>query len=145
MDRRQILTMTATAATLAALPTARAAEATGHHHEPVGPFKALFESADGCVRTGLLCQAHCQTLLAGGDRSIADCSKSVDALLPVCQTLAALAAQGSVFLPRYAKLAGDVCRACEKECRKHVKEHEQCRDCAEACARCAKNCDSVAA
>lgn len=146
MDRRNLLGLAAAAASLAALSTARAdVPAEHHHHEAAAGIKALFQSANACVSTAQLCQAHCQVLFAGGDRSLADCSRSVDALVPVCQALAALAAQESPFLPHYAKAAAEICRACEQQCRKHEKEHVQCRDCAEACAACARNCDAVAA
>jgi Cys-rich four helix bundle protein (predicted Tat secretion target) len=145
MNRRSILGMAAIAATVAALNPKGAAAHEGHHHETNPALKALFTSANECASTAQLCQAHCQEMFASGDRSLADCSRSVDALVPVCQTLAALAAQNSRFLPHYAKLAAEICRACEKDCRKHEKDHSQCHDCAEACARCAKNCDAVAA
>jgi len=146
MDRRDVIGLAAAAASLAALSGARAADALPehHHHEAAAGMKALFASAQECVSTSQLCQAHCQVLFASGDRSLADCARSVDALIPVCQALAALAAQESTFLPHYAKVAGEICRACEQQCRKHEKQHAQCRDCAEACARCAKNCDAVA-
>jgi Cys-rich four helix bundle protein (predicted Tat secretion target) len=146
MDRRDVLGLAAAAASLAALASARAdAPAEHHHHEAAAGTQALFQSANTCVSTAQLCQAHCQVLFASGDRSLADCSRSVDALVPVCQALAALAAQESPFLPHYAKIAAEICRACEQQCRKHEKEHAQCRDCAEACAACAKHCDAVAA
>ena len=148
MDRRQVLSMAAAAAAIVPLASASAGEAAGHehhHHDLASSTKSLFAAAQECAGSAQLCQAHCQELYASGDRSLADCSRSVDALVPVCQTLAALAAQNSRFLPHYAKLAAEICRACEKDCRKHEKEHSQCHDCAEACARCAKNCDATAA
>jgi Cys-rich four helix bundle protein (predicted Tat secretion target) len=147
MDRRTVFGLAAAAASLAALSGARAdAPAEHHHHHEAAPgIRALFQSANACVAAAQLCQAHCQVLFASGDRSLADCSRSVDALVPVCQALAALAAQESPFLPEYAKVAAGICRACEQQCRKHEKEHSQCRDCADACAACAKQCDAVAA
>jgi len=148
MDRRDVIGLAAAAASLAAFSsTSRAEEAAEHHHHHEAPagIKALFQAAQACVGAAQLCQAHCQLLFVSGDRSLADCARSVDGLIPVCQALAALAAQESPFLPHYAKAAAGICRACEQQCRKHEKEHTQCRDCAEACAACAKQCDAMAA
>ena len=143
MNRREYLAGAAALASLVSLQ-ASAADTTIHAAHDHGA-NLLFDAAQDCVRTAQLCQAHCQQLLASGDGSLVDCFDSVNTLLPVCETLAALAAQRSAFLPRYAKLAAEVCRSCEQACRKHEREHTVCRDCAEACVRCAKQCDAAAA
>jgi len=107
--------------------------------------KALLNAATHCAQTAEVCQAHCQQSLATGDTMLKDCSRSVAQLLPICEALASLAAQASGYLPRYAKLALQVCKDCEQECRKHEKHHDFCKECADACAACAKECQRIAA
>jgi len=116
-----------------------------HHMHAARRFAALAAAAADCVKTGQVCADHCLEMFAQGDNSTAACARSVNQLLPVCATLQQLAAQNSKYLRKYAALAQEICRDCEKECRKHEKEHQACRDCAESCAACAKECDAVAA
>ena len=47
-------------------------------------------------------------------------------------------------LAHYAKVAAEVCKACEDECSKHA-EHPPCKGCADACKACAAECAKVAA
>jgi Cys-rich four helix bundle protein (predicted Tat secretion target) len=115
-----------------------------HHHGGAG-YATLASAAGSCVVTGQACLAHCLVLLGAGDTSLAECAKSVDQLLVLCTALQALAAQGSKTTPALAKVALDVCTACEKECRKHEGKHAECKACAESCAACAKECKAVAA
>lgn len=140
MERRHALMLAAS--TLLAT-VARSAE-HDHSAHGAGASTTLMDAAQACVTAGQLCLAHCQRLLADGDKSMADCARSVSELIPVCQTLAALAAQGSAFVPRYAALAADVCSACETACHRHASEHEACRVCAEACATCGRACKAAA-
>jgi Cys-rich four helix bundle protein (predicted Tat secretion target) len=116
-----------------------------HHQHGGGKYDALIASAAGCVKTGQACINHCFMLLGDGDKNMASCARSVNQLVSVCATLQALASAESKLLPQYAKVAAEFCKACEDECRKHDKKHEQCRDCAEACAKCAKECQAVGA
>jgi len=106
--------------------------------------KALLNAATHCAQVAEVCQAHCLQSLATGDTMLKDCSRSVAQLLPICEALASLTAQASGYLPQYAKLALQVCKDCEQECRKHEKHHDFCKECADACAACAKECQRVA-
>ena len=81
----------------------------------------------------------------GGDKEMAACAKSVNEMLAVCAALQRLATTDSRFLPKYATLAGEVCEACEKECRKHETKHAECKACADSCAVCLKECKKIAA
>jgi Cys-rich four helix bundle protein (predicted Tat secretion target) len=83
--------------------------------------------------------------MAEGDKSLAACARSVNALTAVCGALAVLAAQNSPLLARYAVVAKDVCKACEDECLKHAEKHAPCKACADACADCARECAKIAA
>jgi len=141
MNRREVVLAGATG--MAFVASAEAAAAT-----TVATFKIdkpLLNAATHCAQVAEVCQAHCQQSLATGDTMLKDCSRSVAQLLPICEALASLTAQASGYLPQYAKLALQVCQDCEKECRKHEKHHDFCKECADACAACAKECQRVAA
>jgi len=107
--------------------------------------ETLIDSALSCIKTGEICQQHCLDLLSAGDKSMADCAKSVAEMLTMCQALAELAAQKSSHLPKLAAICADVCKTCEKNCRVHEAHHAICKNCAESCARCASECLKVAA
>lgn len=148
MDRRDVLlavSAVAAAAAAAAVQPALGDEDHSHQTHRAQMYPALASAAADCVRTGEICVDHCLALFAQGDKSTAACARSVTQLTSICGTLQLLATQNSKFLPRYAKLAGEICKDCEDECRKHEKEHQQCKDCADACAACEKECNKVAA
>ncbi len=107
--------------------------------------EALIEAALNCVKTGEICQQHCLDLLSAGDKSMADCAKSVAEMLTLCRALGELAAQRSPYLAKVAALCGDACKACEKACRVHESHHAICKNCAESCAKCASECAKVSA
>lgn len=144
MDRREALTAFAAVAAATAAVTARAGQHDHHHH---GGLKrqALVDSAQGCLSAGEACLAHCLVLLGDGDKEMAACSKSVNQMMAMVETLRKLAVTDSKYLPRYAKLCAEACDDCEKECRKHDKKHAECKACGDACATCAKECKKVAA
>jgi Cys-rich four helix bundle protein (predicted Tat secretion target) len=118
--------------------------AHGHVHGPA-PNQALLNAANDCVKTGDVCLAHCLNLLATGDKSLGACAKSVNELRATCAALTSLAAQNAPSLSKMASLSAAVCKNCEIECRKHEKDHIECKNCAEACAACATECSKAAA
>jgi Cys-rich four helix bundle protein (predicted Tat secretion target) len=142
MNRRSILAASSFVVAAAALNKASAAAATHNH---MAPDAALITSALNCIKTGELCKAHCVMMLEQGDTSMAACHRNVNETIAVCQALVSLAAQGSHAIHGMAKVALDVCKNCEKECRKLERKHSVCKDCADACAACAKECARVAA
>lgn len=143
MDRREMLGSMGALAMAAVAAQASAADHDHHHHHGA-KNQALVDSASDCVKTGEACINHCLDLLAQGDKEMATCAKSVNEMLAVCAALQRLATTDSKFLPKYAKLAGEVCDACEKECRKHEKKHAECKACADSCAVCLKECKKIA-
>jgi Cys-rich four helix bundle protein (predicted Tat secretion target) len=151
MERRDLLIGSGAmaAALLSKLAAAdeheHAAEEHHHHEHHERKYAALVATAGDCVKTGRVCADHCLDMFAEGDNSTAACARSVSQLIPVCAALQQLAAQNSKHLKHFAAVAQEICRDCERECRKHEKEHQACRDCAESCAACAKECDAVAA
>lgn len=123
-----------------------AAEHEHHHHHDAtknNPYGELGQTAMHCVLLGEACLDHCLDLLGQGDKSLAACAKSVEPLLAICNALRQLSTYQSPHVPKLAKLALEICKTCETECRKH-KEHEPCRQCADACAECARECGKFA-
>lgn len=112
---------------------------------PSGDKSALIDAALGCVKAGEICHQHCLELLGTGDKSMAECSKTVTEMLTFCKALVQLAAHKSEHLPKFAALCADVCKNCEKACRVHENHHVICKNCAESCARCAAECLKIAA
>lgn len=152
MDRREMLMAGGAMAMAAMAGSAAARPATGqeptphqHMHHGKSPYAALMESAAHCSMTGERCVSHCIMLLSEGDKELGACARSASQMLAICGALRSLAAQEASQLPKLAKLAMDVCKECEDECRKHENKHEICKMCAEACADCAKECKAVAA
>lgn len=151
MNRRELLQGSAalTAASFALLADAAEKPASGHgmheHHHGGSPYAGLAHAATHCVMFGEACVGHCLDLLGNGPAEMAECAKSVEQMMAVCNSLRQLSTWNSRYVPRLAKVAMDVCRDCERACRKHEKEHEACRKCAEACAACHDECAKVAA
>jgi len=153
IDRRQLLLGGMALAVTSLAGMAQAGQHDGHeghrgdHADSAGAPKngPLVAAALDCVGTGEACAQHCLTLLSAGDTSIAACMATVQQMLPVCATLASLAALGSPHLAAYARVCADICKDCEAECRKHEKHHAACKACAESCAKCITACNMVAA
>jgi len=123
-----------------------AAGTTGHehHHHPGAGSKhsALIDASHACMTTGDACINHCLESLGTGDKSLGECAKSVEAMLPMVTATAKLAAQDGKRLKELAAVCGKACRDCEAECKKH-EQHPECKACGEACAKCAAECDKV--
>lgn len=151
MDRRRFFT---SAAALFALAAGRAQAEEKPQPAPAGaglpppPYvanAALIEAAADCQRAGGACLEHCLARLRAGDKSMARCSETVLAMLPVTTALQALAAQGSPHLKAFAAVCARICRDCEAACKAHADHHETCRRCMESCQRCAAACEKFAA
>jgi Cys-rich four helix bundle protein (predicted Tat secretion target) len=147
MDRREMLlgTLAGAVATAASGTASAAAAEHQHHHHGAAKHQKLIDSAAHCVSTGEICLDHCHDLLGDGDKAMADCARSVAQLNAICSALRSVAAQNGTQLVKLAKVALDICKECEDECRKHEKKHAQCKDCADACADCAKHCKALTA
>ena len=125
-----------------------------HHHEAMAAsgdamgatkYAALVDAAAGCVKAGEVCLEHCLALLRTGDTSMARCSSTVSAMLPLCRASLALAIQDSAHLKALAAVCARTCRDCEAACKEHASHHEACRRCMESCQRCAQECEKFAA
>jgi Cys-rich four helix bundle protein (predicted Tat secretion target) len=109
------------------------------------PNQALVAAARRCEDVGNICLAHCIRLTKAGDKSLGDCMRAVQAMLPVCGAVRRLATQDARRLKDLAKVCMDICSDCEAECRKHESHHVQCKNCAEACAATVRECKALIA
>lgn len=147
MNRREMLLSSLAVAGTAMMGQAHAAENHKHHHHHQASTlnTALIEVTSDCVQTGQVCLNHCLSLLGQGDKQMASCAQSVNQMLAVCGALQQLAAQESKYLKSQAKIAMDICKECEEECKKHADKHDTCKACMESCETCYKECKKIAA
>ena len=149
MNRRQFIVAGASSVALGigTRTLAQGAEGAGAP-APARPWTqnaGLVDAAAACVKAGEICREHCFAQLRSGDKSMAKCSETVSAMLPMCSALEALAIQGSPHLKAHAVLCAKVCRECEAACKVHASHHEACNRCMETCQRCAAACEKYAA
>jgi Cys-rich four helix bundle protein (predicted Tat secretion target) len=102
--------------------------------EAAGANPALVAALRRCESAGAICLNHCIRLTRAGDKTIADCMRTVQAMLPVCSAMRQLAGSDARRLKDLARVCMAVCSDCEDECRKHEFHHVECKNCAEACA-----------
>ena len=107
-----------------------------------GKYGALIDSASECIKKGELCISHCVDMMAGGDKTMGPCSKTVRDMLAMCETLSKLATSNSEFTKKHATLCLEVCKKCEDECRKHPK-HKVCMNCPESCKACSSEINKI--
>src|SRR5512135_119406 len=153
MNRRDLLLG---AAAMAAAATTGKAFASEHEHDHMNMAMAhdhhamaarndkLIAVAADCVAKANVCLQHCLVLLGEGDTKMAACAQSSSQAAAVCVALQQLASAQSSHLPQMAKLAMDICKECEEECRK-TEQHPECKACKEACAACYAECKKIAA
>ncbi|MFH0933937.1 MAG: four-helix bundle copper-binding protein [Pseudomonadota bacterium] len=147
MDRRELL-MGAAALTITA--TAGRAFAAEHDHSAhnhgamASRNDRLIAAAADCVSKANVCLQHCLELLGQGDQSMAACAKSSSQVIAMCGAMQQMAAADSKHLAKLAKVAMDVCKDCEEECKK-TEKHPECKACKEACAACYEECKKIAA
>ncbi len=148
MNRRELL-LGATA--FAAAATAGRVFAAEHNHmnmehTPSHPKlnSNLIAAAADCVLKANICLQHCITLLGEGDKTMAACAKSSSEAIAICTALQQLASADSKQLPKLAKVAMEICKACEEECKK-TERHPECKACKDACIACYKECKAIAA
>jgi Cys-rich four helix bundle protein (predicted Tat secretion target) len=105
----------------------------------------LQKSVDHCLDVGKTCVAHCNALLAGGDKEMASCQMAVMNMLSVTQAVSEISHYNSfkkVGFSQLVKACMELCKDCESECKKHADMHSECKDCMEACQRCIKSCQT---
>lgn len=154
MDRRDfVLAMGAAAGSTLFGVNAFAKEHDHSHHDHGTPkarpvskqLKELQRSTFECLQLGEICLAQCNAVLAGGKTSMAECQLAVMDMLAVVRAMAQVATYNTGDVKAMKNLAmtcADFCRACEKECKVHAKDHEECKNCMDACTRCIKACNA---
>jgi Cys-rich four helix bundle protein (predicted Tat secretion target) len=148
LSRRAVVAASLAAGLVLPATRARAEMMTGsehHHHGGAASHQGLIDTALACVNRGEVCIAHCLDLLGQGDTSLADCSKAVAAMTPMCALLARYAALDAPRLKELAKVCIDVCDDCAKACEKHASKHEACKACQASCQDCIKACKDLTA
>jgi len=154
MDRREMLKVATGGIMLAAGNAVFAAEGakqpTGHEHMhnmhgSGNKNQGLIDAAADSVKKGQACLQHCIESLSQGDKELGKCATSVNDMLAACVAIEQLASYNSPHLVKMAKVAMDICRDCEVECRKFANKHQVCKDSADACAACLNECGKIAA
>lgn len=145
MNRRELLLSGVALVGATIVGKAQAADRHEHHHHGSAVNAALISAASDCVQKGQVCLSHCLTLLGQGDKEMAACAQSVNQMLAVCGALQQLASQESRYLKSQAKIAMDICKECEDECKKHADKHDACKACMDSCAACYKECKKAVA
>ncbi len=145
MNRRELLLGAAAMAATATAGKAFAAEHQ-HEHQHMTPFHhdKLIATASDCVLKANICVQHCIVAMGQGEKELAACAESSSMIVAICTALQQMASADFKHLPQLAKVAMDVCKDCEDECKKHEK-HPECKACGEACAACYKECKKIAA
>ena len=124
----------------------RVAQATAPAHEhdhaammatPSAPSKygALVAPYQECVRASQACIAHCQQLLAQGDKSLGTCLRTALDTEVVCSSLIKLSNLNSQFTSALARQSVAVMQACVDACKEHVEHHAECKACHDACLK----------
>ena len=139
-DRRHFLLAAGSLAlaTAATSSTVLASSANHHHHGPSN--EGLVKTSSHCRSTGNACIAHCLILLGNGDTEMAECAKSVQLMMPMCDATGYHAAANSKHLKDMVQICQRVCEDCEKACRKHEDKHAECKACANSCSEMIDAC-----
>ncbi|HTO64375.1 MAG TPA: four-helix bundle copper-binding protein [Bradyrhizobium sp.] len=146
MHRREFVAAIGTAAAVVSAAQAFATTANAATAESMHPakYKALEESTAHCVSAGEACMRHCLGMLSMKDSSMAGCTNASYQMIAACGALRTLAAVNSPHVPALAKVVGQMCADCQKECEKFP-DVAECKACGDSCKACAEECRKVAA
>lgn len=143
MNRHLFLRGLAGVGALGMLATRSQAADAGHeHHHPEAAapvaaapkrFAALVPSFQKCSEAVAACIAHCQELLAKGDKSVGECQRTALDCDVVCNATLRAALIHSSYTPALARTAVQAMEACVKACKPHIDHHAECKACHDAC------------
>jgi len=105
------------------------------HQAASGRYAALAATFSDCAAAAEDCIAHCQSVLATGDKSLGECLKTALACDTSCVAVARLARLDSEFTAGFAKASIAVMEACAAACKPHVEHHAICKACFDACGK----------
>jgi Cys-rich four helix bundle protein (predicted Tat secretion target) len=152
MDRREMLKVATGGLILAAAGnTAFAAEKTKQpavhkHSHAQNKYQSLIDAAADSVKNGQACLSHGLYMLSEREyKEMAICAMRVSDMVAACTALGQLATYNSPNLIKMAKVVMDICKDCEKECRKFEKEEEICKKTADSCVNCFNECRKITA
>lgn len=132
---------------LAGLSLAPAAFAAPSGHEGHGPHAGhgraappagerhpqLIKAYQACTVALSTCIAHCQVLLAEGDKSLGDCLRTALDCDVTCGATLKAAALQSAHTAALARVAVASMKECVEACKPHVEHHAECKACHDAC------------
>ena len=127
--------MVAVAAATPALAQARKDENPHHSHgaAPARTFDAVIAPLQSCTSAVSVCIAHCQVLLAGGDKSMGLCLRTALDCDVVCPAALRAAGLNSAYTPALLRTGVSAMEACIKACKPHVDHHAECKSCHDSC------------
>jgi Cys-rich four helix bundle protein (predicted Tat secretion target) len=121
---------------------AAAHEHDHHQHATASRHDKLIAAAADCTIKANLCLQHCIVAMGNGETDLAACARSSSQAAAICTALQQLAVADAKQLPQLARVAMDICKECEDECRK-TERHPECKACKEACIACYKECKAL--
>lgn len=146
MNRRELILGAAAMAAVATTSRAFAASHEHDHHQHAASasrYDRLIAAAADCSLKANLCLQHCIVLMGKGENDLAACARSASQAAAICVALQQLAMSNARQLPQLARVAMDICKECEEECKK-TERHPECKACKEACIACYKECKAIA-
>ena len=109
-----------------------------------GVSREMQECIDECLSCYSICEQtiqHCLEL--GGKHAEQQHIRTMQDCAAICRTSADFMLRSSPFHNRTCGICAEVCRACERECRK-MGDDEMMQRCADACRKCAESCERMA-
>lgn len=142
ISRKQILGLGATTMALLA-----SSSVLGHDHGDKKASKkkkadknsvpgSAIEASSACILKGRVCINMCVDMLAEGHKEMADCLRSVEETVALCDAFVVLSSLGSASTKKLASICLESCERCAAQCDKHADHHEECKACSEACKAC---------
>lgn len=117
----------------------------GHQHG-ANKNQSLIDAAADSVKKGQACIAHGLEMLSQAEnKGMAICAMRVSDMVAACTAIEQLANYNSPHLAKMARVVMDICKDCEKECRKFEKDEAICKDTADSCIVCFNECKKIAA
>ncbi|TGJ98525.1 four-helix bundle copper-binding protein [Leptospira langatensis] len=100
------------------------------------PVGSAAEASTQCILKGKICINMCVDALSEGHTEMADCLRSVEETIALCEAFVTLSSLQSQATKKLASLCIESCERCATQCDKHADHHQECKDCAEACKTC---------
>jgi hypothetical protein len=119
---------------MSAMPASSDAAAAAMHEGCLPKrFQAVVAPFQACTAATATCIAHCQVMLATGDKSMAECLRTALDCDITCNAALRAATLNSDFTPALLKTSILAMEACVKACKPHVDHHMECAACHDAC------------